>query len=1659
MLRQWLLVLFLSVWSVFAQANGANARAALAGATDRMRQLQRSTPNCPPGRSCNHLQFLQALEARDHESTGLWGVLASRAPACSVAVDKTRFPQNVNRFANAADLAKHFSERFPEIGVVNRQRIADCGGSNDTSSRYKVAKFYMYMKRFNEGAARAYEELAAIDQLLGEKETLKCEGRGTINQAFQRCQELNQLCRRGVSQLRQVAADAAAKEGEYLTTKAEIQNLQSCVRPAKDYAKYAPHLSASNPKIEHCEQVFVERQAPQRFCSAFTLEGLQKIQQCQKAIGHLQTNLMAIESMNPWFRSENYFEMRKTKTVEESIRSQALINRRELKKKIIEFRNAGLCVNGFLTSTSSECQSNKIRAVLAAAPEIPLGFDRDPRRNVGNLYLEAQSCIEEGVRDQTEATRVINGAARDAGLTLLTMGASNVVMGAKALWTVRGVGMAAVAFGGVAANLTFMKESYEAARRACGPEEQQLSIATQATHQRECPGPKSQMSQANKVMANCLMARTFAAMDTLPFVPFSQAMRATTRLVRASRAIPEVREVVEATSGVARQGDEVAAISRRSARDAAPSGGRAVPSATGVPRDAASSAPLVGRRAVVRDYAQRMPTTEAQNSEWMRLGSKVESDGRTTFLDVQNSSIKRLNDATDDKVLVSALTNKNLEIVSQRVSGVLKKFPGVEAIPYSDFKGIRYAFRSKPPATSLPKGFDEELRAALEAGNQEFAAFVRQAKVVGNSEDPARWFSYGYGQTGDQANMAARYGREQTGQNLLQNFSDPGVHSAMNASLQGTERLRSGLAGELGGTKLWDSEAGRSSLRTDVFELSRKATSAEDLQAQIQRTTGVAVTRDQARRILDYSRSVDEFSPGISVAQRQDASLTSAAHGGISIDFKGIGGQNLKETAEALAGAKSLPDAVVRARLGESPVTEALRRREAEVRAAIREVANKNNIAIDIRMSGDDMVVIPNREMTGAERQQIAQAIANTTNPSSIRMSSVPAGIPASRRSELAAAGESIEKQLRQNLQGQIPKEKLERILFSVEMQSKGADQVATLRTISRNDIRLSEADNRIIDEAFARAVVRRSPHASPADMQRNAALSPAEKLEAFEDVNNLPRGYVSTRSGMVDEIARIETAHPTPVSSTPAARRPRAEREALVAKRNDLRRAGFTDSQIRRGMDQGIFGSNLPKQNQALASAKVKHRYEGEAADGAGFGGGQSDGVEILESSSGDIFAKILPYRVTDELVGDTRSSRFKKIFETEVEYGQILSDQGLGPKFIGTFVGGDGRPRIAYEFVDGVDVRSGDGIMRGMETLPDSVTGQMRDIAQRLVKQGIYPGDLQFRVGKNGKVYVIDSANFSRLSPSQIPGALREVNEEIDEIGELIRQAKADVRAGHSAAEGTSSKIASQPVLDFMARQTPEAKANMMGRPDLANEIARIEAKYPTPVSNLPANQRPFAEQRNLAAKRQALRKAGMTDAEIKKYMDRGLLGSPSTGAASVDRVLADYRRYSADVASAKGPEGIANANRLAAQSAENLNRVKPGSVADSAIATHWRRAADAQMQALATDLKVNYKSETYRSFFVRNADYIYGKEVKAGFNATDFRNRVGPIRAVQTKFDMAFDYLMRSGRENEAREMILKSPLLQNNGDPNRYFDQFYLPHYRRTGTATGVSGLSN
>ncbi|MGZ5278991.1 MAG: hypothetical protein ACXWC9_03565, partial [Pseudobdellovibrionaceae bacterium] len=586
--------------------------------------------------------------------------------------------------------------------------------------------------------------------------------------------------------------------------------------------------------------------------------------------------------------------------------------------------------------------------------------------------------------------------------------------------------------------------------------------------------------------------------------------------------------VTAANSPSSSSGPAIGADAAESSETAANKGGASLstgerrnPEPQRLPGETAKAHRSPNREKFVNQYLGR-PVSTDKNEAWVSIGSKVRPDGKIRILDKQNMSTKKLNDTLLDKDLVTALNNKHNDMTDAAIADLLKKHPEVQIVAvkkadslpesqvdafiqahpkieyelkgslshegfekmfkahpeikkdlealYEDFKSQRIVFGPAPPHQKLPSKWDADLDKTLQQTNVEFEQFVRDNKLVRESADAGKWFRFGYGETGDQANLATRFSRDQT-KNRLYHFSERRVQKALKKTMSSAEDTRLSLHRELGNSGLWDTEAGRKSFKTDVFELARKSNTPEELRTQISKSLSVEITPDQAKKIMDYSKAIDEFSPGINIIQRENASLTGATHGGISIDFKGMGGQNLKETAEALAGnRRNLNLAIEDARLGEGAVTDAFKRKRELIRSTVEKIAKENGIAVDIKASGDDMVIIPDKPFSKKVRDQISDALAKDVPPSSIRMSSIPSGVSTEARGTLGTVGEGIEKQLRKNLQQLIPKEKLDQVLFRVDMRNPGSTQTPTLST-STSGVSMSSKEQEIINKAFKDAV------------------------------------------------------------------------------------------------------------------------------------------------------------------------------------------------------------------------------------------------------------------------------------------------------------------------------------------------------------------------------------------------------------------------------------------------------------------------------------------------------------------------------------------------------------------------------------------------------------
>ncbi len=816
------------------------------------------------------------------------------------------------------------------------------------------------------------------------------------------------------------------------------------------------------------------------------------------------------------------------KQVKKAMTNQLAANRDGLRETKKDLESAYYCLTGQKISNNAsrdDCSPEFLRRVTNG---VYMGEENriqknDSRRSAIELYQCQQNVIERHTeRDQ------LASMSHEGLVTLGVTGASIITGGLTAPAAVARISsfsrLARLAIGAavVTAEVGMASSSINQAYESCikGKPQVALTLApNKALDGKSCPSQSTSASQAARMANSCYLDSVFVVTDSLSAGLASRTAKNFGNALReSSRGSSSAGHAAANTRGAGGGADasEVAA-----AKPGPPDGiERRHPEVVHQSNETSKYHRSPNREKAIAENGNRHISAD-KNETWAKATTEAKPGGKTRFLDIQNLFTKWLNDTTLDKDLVTALNNKHADLSEAKVQALLKKHPEVRiaavkksnSLPaeeveafakahpsvkkelegplsdetfikmiedhpemkeeleafYEDFKSQRYAFEPVPPAKSIPGSWEKDLDQGLKEVNDEFAKYVQENKLVRESGEAGNWFRAGYGETGDQANLATRYSKKQD-ENRLYSFNEKKVQKALKETMSQAEGTRQSLKRDLKDTTLWDSDGGVT-LKTEVFELVRKSNNPEELRAQISKSLSVEITSDQARRIMSYAKAVDEFSPGINVIQREVASLAGADKGGINIDFKGMGGKNLKATAEALAGNKrSLNGAIQGAREGEQAVTASFNKMKEEIDTIVRNIAKENGIEVDIKASGDDMVIIPNKPMSQRVRDQISDALAKKMDPSSIRMSTIPAGIAAESRGTLGTIGESIEKQLRKNLQGIIPKERLDQLLFRIDMKNPNSNTTATLNT-STSTTRPNSTEQSLIDKAFRDAV------------------------------------------------------------------------------------------------------------------------------------------------------------------------------------------------------------------------------------------------------------------------------------------------------------------------------------------------------------------------------------------------------------------------------------------------------------------------------------------------------------------------------------------------------------------------------------------------------------
>lgn len=477
-----------------------------------------------------------------------------------------------------------------------------------------------------------------------------------------------------------------------------------------------------------------------------------------------------------------------------------------------------------------------------------------------------------------------------------------------------------------------------------------------------------------------------------------------------------------------------------------------------------------GRERFIESHLHKNFTDEFQNQAWIEIADTA--DGKTKFLDIENASMKELNDMTRNKNLVTSITNKHKEILIQKMIKLTEENPGLEIFPYTDYKSIRFAFRGK-----IPADLQQQLGKIFEDANREFDQKLRQSQIIRSNENNSKnWFRAGYGSTADQANAAARYSRSTEGTNRMQSFSDPRMQATTEQTLGQLREKRGLLENDpvLRGTPLMEKIQGtqKLTLSQPAFDILRKSKSADEVIRSARAKYGVQLSPEQAQRMIDYSGLVDRFSPGLRIAKREIVNLDEAEAGGFTVDFAGMGSRNLRATAEALERSDKIETLLEETRKGEISVTQEFRERVVTLKEKVSSGGNAD-LELTANCSADDCVGLAKKALSSGDKQKILDDFASDPRTNAVRVAFIPENVvEKSSRTRLATHGESIEKFLRKNLEGVIPQEKLDGVVFGVDMQTPYLNRGGVrLMTATRPGQALTSAEQNQIQRAFSQAV------------------------------------------------------------------------------------------------------------------------------------------------------------------------------------------------------------------------------------------------------------------------------------------------------------------------------------------------------------------------------------------------------------------------------------------------------------------------------------------------------------------------------------------------------------------------------------------------------------
>lgn len=487
-------------------------------------------------------------------------------------------------------------------------------------------------------------------------------------------------------------------------------------------------------------------------------------------------------------------------------------------------------------------------------------------------------------------------------------------------------------------------------------------------------------------------------------------------------------------------------------------------------REAKTSAEQAKRQAFMKQYAEKEVVSKKEKAEWKALADSVpagSSQPDLQFVTLKNSQVGALNNDTKQEDLVTAINHlrqeKQLIHIRKLEKELQKDDPNLKIVCFNNHSLLNCGVKGK-----IPEDFNERMEGLTLTAQLEFELDLKaRQKIIFMEDSTEKWFRNVVASSDDEAQFAERYARTREPWETV-DADSLAVRKWGAAKLNELHTTRANLEVQLNNTTLLEKMPGQPTvLKTSAIDIIRKSEGdIEKARAALQTEFGLSELSSVT--VLEMKKHVDalkNFSPDPRVVDRGIASLRNSEFGGIAVDMKKLGAENLNVTDKAVARATNLDEALRMARTAEQDLTKQIDARRESFKKIVRDQFPDNEREfLNVQCSGDGCTAFHmKRELSLQEVKNINQGLANTGESGRMRLSSQSAVKDIELRDNVKKRGEDIEKALVKNLSGAMDPKRVEGLVIGVHMD---ANKPVLLLSEAKG-LRLSPSERALIQKKF----------------------------------------------------------------------------------------------------------------------------------------------------------------------------------------------------------------------------------------------------------------------------------------------------------------------------------------------------------------------------------------------------------------------------------------------------------------------------------------------------------------------------------------------------------------------------------------------------------------